>query len=289
LRTRFLWPGPASTKIPLRSICAGAILILILSLLTLTLRAQDKPRSLYDGAAIRFDTALLLKPVENTGSGLAAQLAALFVQETLGSNNPAGPNRVFYSTGTAQLNGQPHAQMTYWWQFRRSAAPSSTSLGETAAAARKAAAPITRGLRITLSTQGTPAIYEILEEGDHLAMVFVAQSLETAARHEFGPPLPGRHFSVEPGLTEAPRSVVPRILDEPPVVMGPILYLNAGTGSVATLICRCMDAQARQVTGTENYTLIPSNAPPPLASAPLALEKALRLPKSWTSGAQPPR
>jgi hypothetical protein len=39
--------------------------------------------------------------------------------------------------------------------------------------------------------------------------------------------------------------------------MGPIIYLNAGTRAVSTVICRCMPAQARKLASTSTYDLQP--------------------------------
>jgi hypothetical protein len=63
---------------------------------------------------------------------------------------------------------------------------------------------------------------------------------------------------VERSLSDAPDIVVPRVIDDPPAVMGPILYLRAGTRDVATLICRCMDSQAKSLAGQSFYELVPA-------------------------------
>src|SRR5512143_4089936 len=48
-----------------------------------------------------------------------------------------------------------------------------------------------------------------------------------------------------------------RALDDSPVVMGPIVYLSAGSRAVSTLICRCMPAQAKKLVSTSTYDLQP--------------------------------
>jgi hypothetical protein len=111
-----------------------------------------------------------------------------------------------------------------------------------------------------MDTNGVPVIYEVFDRPDAIEQIYVTQFVEGVARAEFGPPLPGRRFAVERSLNEAPRVVVPRVLDDPPAVMGPILYLRAGQHDVATLICRCMDAQARELAGQGLYELVPAPA-----------------------------
>lgn len=201
--------------------------------------AAPMPRSLYDGAAVMFEQSYLVKPHENTNLGLAAVLAPLIVQE--GSSNPIVSSQVYFEPGTVQLNGRAHQQMTYWW-FCGSAKSN-----------------VVQGVRITLNTNGAPVIYEAITPVGSLSQIFVAQPLETAARTEFAGPLPGRRHAVERSLIDAPRVVVSRVIEEPAVVMGPIIYLAAGTHDVATLICRCMDSQAKSVAGQGFYELVPAD------------------------------
>jgi hypothetical protein len=79
---------------------------------------------------------------------------------------------------------------------------------------------------------------------------------------EFGPPLPGRTYSVERSLADAPKVVVARVLDDGPMPMGPMVYLSAGSRNVSTVLCRCMRAQAKNLAGTYTYELtpLPANA-----------------------------
>jgi len=46
------------------------------------------------------------------------------------------------------------------------------------------------------------------------------------------------------------------LIEEGPVPMGPILYLEAPDRSVGTLICRCMPAQAKAVSRNLEYKLV---------------------------------
>jgi hypothetical protein len=91
-------------------------------------------------------------------------------------------------------------------------------------------------------------------------LFFVSQSLEAAARAEFGKPLPGRRYAVEPSLKEGSNKVVARVIDDGPLPMGPIVYLNAETKCIGTIICRCMPAQAKELLATRTYELLPLSA-----------------------------
>lgn len=227
--------------------------------------AQEKPRSLYDGASLMFERAQLVKPRESTNLALAFALAPLIVTEALGTNPPARPTRVFFQSGTVQFNGREYVQMAYWWRYneprpveRRRPARRGPDARPLKRADSETSGPHL-GVRLTLNTNGSPLIYEILAPSNAVAQIFVSQSLEAAARAQFGAALPGRRHAVERSLDEAPGVVVPRIVEDPPAVMGPIVYLHAESRSVATLICRCMDAQARELVGQGFYELVPAD------------------------------
>ena len=158
-----------------------------------------------------------------------------------------------------------------------------------------------QGLRITLDSQDQPAIWEILADTSGRQLVFISQSLEAAAAAEFGKPLPGRRYSIERSLKEAPNVIVPRVIDDGPAATGPIIYLSEGNRNVSTLICRCMPAQAKRLVATRTFDLTPldadamnallvvagtaSNGPPVLwpgdRRSENRLDKRLRLPASF--------
>ena len=114
-----------------------------------------------------------------------------------------------------------------------------------------------QGLRITLNRAGVPVIWEPLFPDENLRMLFVADSLEAAAAAEFGQPLPGRRYSIEPCLEQEGPIVVAKVIDDGPVPMGPIVYLRAQTREITTVLCRCMPAQIRQVAASQQYDLLP--------------------------------
>jgi len=108
---------------------------------------------------------------------------------------------------------------------------------------------------------GFPCVWAILAAGfvrDHsapLKLLFVSDSLEQAAAKAFGPPLPGRRYSIERDVGDAPTTVVPRIVEDGPIPMGPYVYLAADTHALTTLLCRCEPSQARSFIETDYYDL----------------------------------
>jgi hypothetical protein len=256
--------------------------------------AQNGPRSLYDGASVWFAHSQLLKPRENTNHSRAYRLAPLFVQEISTTNATPSSNpittrpmgfdatkptqampkvahTVHFQSGSVHIHGQTHEQMLYWWHCGETPAP----LRQPPARRGPELRPTQRaetdtpwmGLCLTLNTNGVPVIYEVFDSRRDLQSIFVAQSIEAAAQAKFGPALPGRRHSVEPSLSEAPKSVVARVIENSPDVMGPILYLHAESGSVATLICRCMDAQAKELLSQGFYELVPADTSGTLPAA----------------------
>jgi hypothetical protein len=254
--------------------------------------AEVRPRSLYDGDTVMFERAQLIKPQQTALFSRANTLAPLIIQEVLteaaphsaGSSPGFLPRYVHFQPSAAVINGRPHEQMTYWWSHdpiqasgshARRDQPRSPPLfrggaqlllhANVPSPLRPAglidqgehASPV-QAVRLTMDAGGAPVIYEWFGGSGSIEQIFVTQSIEAAAHAEFGPPLPGRRHAVEASLDVAPHVVVPRVLDDPPDIMGPILYLRAAAHTLATLICRCMDAQARELVGQGLYELVPA-------------------------------
>ena len=110
---------------------------------------------------------------------------------------------------------------------------------------------------MTLDDSGHAVIWEVLTDDSGMPLIFVATPLEEAARKEFGDPLPGRRYSIEADPQGAPNVIVPRVISPGPVPMGPFLYLDGPSHSVATLICRCMPSQFDDLAGDRQYELRP--------------------------------
>lgn len=217
----------------------------------------------YGRATNSFAAAVLFKPVERGGSGLSFELAPLIIQEvkeddgaaaldrdqfgslSLSNGLPAlagGRPAIYASLDAAQLNGKPHTRLTYVWCYRLEPGRPGAGL------------PL-QGIGITLDATGRPAVWEVLAEDSGAELIFVSQGLEAAAAAQFGKPLPGRRYAVERSVTEAPRVIVARVLEDAPVAMGPIVYLRASTRSVSTVICRCTAAQVKRLTAARPYEL----------------------------------
>jgi hypothetical protein len=135
-------------------------------------------------------------------------------------------------------------------------------------------------VRLTLKPDGSPVIWEILEAGARVRQVIVSQSLETAARGAVGAALPGRRFAVEADVAAAPAVVVARVIEDGPVVMGPMVQVDAA-GRVVTVFCRCMPTPSRAVSGEGYFELRPFRGILPA----LPLDSVLRLPAGFFSDA----
>ena len=256
------------------------------ALLNFAILAQEVPRSLYESASVVFERAQQLKPLEEMNTAVAYALAPLLIQEVKGTNSSSlSPHEVFFGFGSTRLDGREHRQVSYWWRLADEEISPGTN--KTGHAAEPQRSDRWQGLRLTLGDSDRPVIYEVLTDPAEITQIYFAQSLEAAARAEFGPVLPGRRFAIEASRESAPRVLVPRVIEDAPVGMGPILYLRAGTREVATLICRCMDSQAHQLVGTGDYKL--SAGQPPAAIAPQAgrLAAALRYPRPLAFGTNP--
>jgi hypothetical protein len=155
--------------------------------------------------------------------------------------------------------------------------------------------PVWQGVRMTPDARGFPVIWEVLDDREPLAVIFIAKSLEAASAAAYGPPLPGRRFSIERGVDECPDVVVARLLDDGPEPMGPLVYLRASDLAVTTLLCRCMPAQYSNAVEQNTYRLAPSSQgagesidlpddhlpDDSRRRAPDWLERALRLPPQF--------
>lgn len=264
-------------------------------------------RQIYERSNTEFARAAFIKPEE---SGLTNQpsfkFAPLFMQQrgrqtTAGqrANNEVASEKgmeiskeprftVFFRHDRVFIYDLPHDQFTYVWY------PS-----EELSAGANHALPV-QGIRITLDSAGEPVIWEVLADTSGAELIFVAQSLESAAAGVYGRTLPDRRFSVERSLDEAPQTVVARVIDDGPVPMGPIVYLSSGSGNVSTVMCRCMAPQTERLVAEGYYALrhmdslatkniqnsneqfmIHSSFPLEPNLEPCRLEQRLRLPRNF--------
>jgi hypothetical protein len=182
-------------------------------------------------------------PTEHTQSDLLAPgpiIGALTESNGMVSVDMARP-AIYFDVDTVEIKGRTHGRISFLWFY-------ATQEGRPRCA---------QGVRLTMDVAGLPAIWEILSDNSGLNLIFVSQRVEAAAVGEFGKPLPMRRFAIERSRADAPRAVVPRAIDDGPVPMGPMLYLEGRTPSVVTLTCRCMPVQAASLATTRTYELLP--------------------------------
>lgn len=254
--------------------------------------AEQTADRIHARAALWFTNAFLYKPVPREPADLAWTLAPLIIQETSqarGSGSAFGrpnleppaalaeahPPRVYFESDAIPLQERFHSRFSYWWS-----GPDSSDKGLDNSKVQ--------GVRLTLDSAGAPVIWEILTDPSGMDVIFVAQSLEQAAQKQFGAPLPGRRFSIEAAWSNAPTTVVARVIDDGPVPMGPIVYLSGDGRTISTLICRCMPAQASNLVAASFYQLVPQSLPRNGPSAGVIraaydapLERRLRLPTDF--------
>ena len=230
------------------------------------LPAEPMRAEIYQRATNEFAQADFYKPAEPKTNDLASSLAPLILQEVKGGKEPLSRAdrfgtlslsngvlvldrshpAIYWQADNVQLHGRAHTRLSYLWCYAL-------------APADQYAGPIglpLQGIRITLNSTGQPVIWEVLADSSGAEVIYVSQSLEAAAAAEFGKPLPGRRWAIERSPEEAPNAVVARIINDGPMVMGPIVYLSAGTRDITTLICRCVPAQAKKLLDTSVYDLL---------------------------------
>jgi hypothetical protein len=204
-----------------------------------------------------FTNGILYKPKAASAESLASHLAPLFVWELNDvslraqaahpfaaaerEEGETGRAVVYARESTVELQGQPHAQVSYLWSCPDPGRPQLRAV---------------QGIRLTLNSVGQPVIWEVLSEADELGVIFVAESLEGAAKAAYGGPLPGRRYAIESAAVPGKNCWVARLLQDGPMPMGPIVYLQAQPPSLVTVLCRCMPAQVNAVPDTRWYDLV---------------------------------
>jgi hypothetical protein len=230
---------------------------------------DDERRALYDRADRSFAAGVLLKPVAVSADETETDLAPLLLQQADPSEFGAKrPERVVsVLSGTVKIGTTSYEQRTYLWSHP------ALSTGDR---------PVAQGVRMTLGSDGFPAIYEVLTDSSGARPIFVTTVLEDAASAEFGDPLEGRRFAIERAVEDAPDVIVPGILEPGPTPLGPFVYLTEPAHDVATLICRCMPSQVEVILDSLEYRLEPvgDHDPSEIAKEALSLDQSLRLPSS---------
>lgn len=235
---------------------------------------------IYQRATNEFASAAFYKPAETktNSSDMSYVLAPLILQQVEGAQEPHPPPdgfgalrisngapvfdlkhpTVYWEADTLQINGKAHARFAYVWCYDRGTQEAKGGTGTNSVSPNRADTGLPlQGIRITLNSGGQPMIWEVLADHSKARLLYVSQSLESAAMAEFGKPLPGRRYAIERSVEESPEVVIARVIDDSPMPLGPIVYLSAGTREVSTLICRCMPAQAKKLLGSAAYSLLP--------------------------------
>ncbi|MFQ5494123.1 MAG: hypothetical protein ACE5EX_01970, partial [Phycisphaerae bacterium] len=186
-------------------------------------------------------------------------LAPLLMVELGDDAEPAmaAPVTVCAADSGLHIGDGLYPRVTYTWQYPRddSLRPPNARRPSSASAPS-----VTYSLAVTLGPDGFPLVYEVTgpSSGRRAGVshiLFVSESLEARAAERFGPPPPGRRFSVEPPLEQAPAVVVAGVVADGPVVMGPYVYVDRA-GDVTTLSCRCAAAQVDDVPLAPYYDLV---------------------------------
>lgn len=167
----------------------------------------------------------------------------------LALEHPVRPDTIYFDVSSITVNDQQLEQVVYLWWYGKVVECKLLPIEDFIQY---------RGVRILLGPDGTPVIWEALSNGEEARVFFVAQSLETSALRQFGPPLPGRSFSIENTLVHRPKTAVAKVLDDGPVPMGPYVYVDSPpTRNITTVLCRCMDSQFDEAVETVEYALEP--------------------------------
>jgi hypothetical protein len=202
-----------------------------------------------------FEMACLAKPEEDDSlPDLVRRLAPLIIQEVVSPDASSRalepgckslPAEVYFAVGVAQFQAGPRIQVTYGW-------PVTTPDGIGSKRAMQ-------GVRITLDAGGQPVLWQALRETDSAGAIFVSRNLEAAALAEFGGREAGRTFALERGKRTGAAFRIAALVEDGPVLMGPILYVRAKTHDLMTVGCRCSPTQARQLAGQQTYRLVPGD------------------------------
>jgi hypothetical protein len=221
--------------------------------------AGDIQAEMLARVATVFKIGILYKPKPTPIETLASKLAPLIIQESAGPGDASRDNlfgavhdaevetqepAVYALESEITLNGRTHTQVTFAWCYA-SGAPDSEGF---------------QAVQITLNAAGEPVVWEPFSMLSKPHVLFVAESLEKAAAAEFGAPLAGRRYAVESSRDRAPGVMVGRLIDDGPVPMGPMVYVQRQTHQVTTILCRCMPAQTTSVAATAEYALLSMEA-----------------------------
>lgn len=164
--------------------------------------------------------------------------------DTVGrADDPGDEERrvIYFHEDDASIAGIRRNRIAYLWMFEEAGDSDRRQVG-------------VQGFRMTLDDNGSAQFWEVLSSASP-QMIYVAQSVENAAEEEFGTPSPRRRFAVERPIDQAPRTIVPRILADGPLPMGPFVYIDGSEHAITTLLCRCMPSQIEDFRSNAYFEL----------------------------------
>ncbi len=204
--------------------------------------------AVYERTDRDFDSAVMFRPDDATIEDPAHTLAPLIVVEN-GAPDSTPPEVTYHRTESG---------WTYRWTDPTSG--------------------VEQGVHLTLGEDGFPIVYEVLRDSSGARLLFVDMTLEQRAIDEYGPPLPGRRFSVERSLEETPDVAVGGVFEPGSTPLGPFVYLWSGTHDVNVVLCRCMAPRVFDIVDSIAYTLTSGDLSyrPPVTSTDV-----LRLPADF--------
>lgn len=218
----------------------------------------------YRQAHAVFEQAVFYKPYEAEVEPLVLAMVPLLVQEVRGEPSPAamsGLGIVFRnSDGALRVDeSQPVVYTEMGSAFVGGAIRPQTVLAwcQEVAISDDSFEVVCRGIRVTHDSQGYPLCWEVLDPKWQGCAIYVSETVESRAREFYGKPLAGRRYSVERTTNQEFGAVVPRVLSDGPIPMGPFVYLDASRGEATTVLCRCMASQVNHFTETRKYRVLP--------------------------------
>ena len=233
------------TNVGARGIALMILPLLLVGCARVSRTSKPFPESsrdqIYRRAAAESRSVDLYKPRFPDSESEAFRLAPLFLIEAggTGSSNFISPPEVLFFAATNLIGSQPLKQWTYLWKVK------SARQGN----------PM-QAVRITLNPAGHPSIWEVFSDPSGAEQIWISQAFEVAAALEFGAPLPGRRNSAEASIGTAPSAIVPGIVDDGPMPMGPVIY-GVADGTIRNVACRCSAPQAESLEAQGYYELRP--------------------------------
>jgi len=216
---------------------------------------------LRDQTQRRFVQASFLSPQPGSEAGIPLWMAPLLVHEyatatadeprwtrfgavTVDSTGRATVDcdqpTVYLLAAEIMVRSQSLKQLTYWWFYPPVASGQPIRF---------------RGFRMTLGGRGHAVVWDVVSSDCGDRIFYVSKPVEQAAAKQYGGPLPGRRYAVEPLVQEHPEVVVPRVVGDGPQPMGPFVYLDAVSLAATTLICRCEPSQVDKFPHSSHYRL----------------------------------